>query len=557
MNRFTRLATALMILALPWLQPLPCLAQPPAPPAAAPPSASPPRPVEEKSPLEIPPPPSGEVVHLELPPLEPGDLRFPINLATALRLSDARPLIVASAQASAWVAEAKLQEAKLIWVPDFNLGFDYIRHDGFGPDTIRGVNIPSDQNAFGQQSPGSFGRSQNQNINYFYGGAALFLMQNTTDMLFEPLAARQVLNARRWDIQTAKNDALLMTARAYFNVHKLRGQYAGALDVVRKGRQLVAEIAELRRDLVPAVEVDRARNLLAMMEQQAVFARQGWRRASADLTQVLRLDPRAVVEPLEHDHMQMTLIEPDRSLDDLIPIGLTNRPELAAHQALVQAQLVRIRQEKMRPRMPVVMVQGFQTPYEQIEVGGFGIGNGGKMNLWSGREDISPQLLWKVDSVGLGNLAMVKWRRGETSRAMVDLFKVQDAVAGDVTRAQARLQSAGARVIQAEREVRGALINYNGSYEGLKQTQRFGNVLHLVFRPQEAVFALQLLKLAYDNYFATVAEYNTAGFELFHALGYPAREVAVFRAPGEVAPVDTTRPTYLPPVGTGPPPPTR
>ena len=145
------------------------------------PAASPPRPVEERSPLEIPPPPDGEVVHLPLPPLEAGDLRFPINLATALRLSDARPLIVASAQASAWVAEAKLQQAKLIWVPDFNLGFDYYRHDGFGPDTIRGVNIPSDENALGQHAPGSFGRSQNQNINFFYAGGAFFLMQYTTD----------------------------------------------------------------------------------------------------------------------------------------------------------------------------------------------------------------------------------------------------------------------------------------------------------------------------------------------------------------------------------------
>jgi outer membrane protein TolC len=521
------------------------------------PAASPPRPVEERSPLEIPPPPDGEVVHLPLPPLEAGDLRFPINLATALRLSDARPLIVASAQASAWVAEAKLQQAKLIWVPDFNLGFDYYRHDGFGPDTIRGVNIPSDENALGQHAPGSFGRSQNQNINFFYAGGAFFLMQYTTDAIFEPLAARQVLNARRWDIQTSKNEALLMTAKAYFNVHKNRGQYAGALDVVVKGRQLVREISELRRDLVPAVEVDRARNLLAMMEQQAVSARQGWRRASADLTQVLRLDPRAVVEPLEHDHLQITLIDPDRPLDDLIPIGLTNRPELAAHQAMVQAMLVRIREEKMRPLLPVGMIQGFQTPYEQIEFGGMGFGNGGKLNLWSGREDISPQFLWKADSLGLGNLAMIKWRRGEASRETVELFRVQDAVAGDVTRAQARFQSAAARVVQAEREVRGALVNYNGSYEGLKQTQRFGNVLHLVFRPQEAVFALQLLKLAYDNYFATVAEYNAAGFELFHALGYPAREVAIFRSPGEVAPVDTTRPTYLPPVGTGPPPATR
>ena len=45
---------------------------------------------------------------LEVRTLEPTDFRFPINLATALRLSDARPLIVAAAQASVWVAEAEL-----------------------------------------------------------------------------------------------------------------------------------------------------------------------------------------------------------------------------------------------------------------------------------------------------------------------------------------------------------------------------------------------------------------------------------------------------------------
>ena len=36
---------------------------------------------------------------LKSAPFEPTDIRFPINLATALRLSDARPLIVAAAQA--------------------------------------------------------------------------------------------------------------------------------------------------------------------------------------------------------------------------------------------------------------------------------------------------------------------------------------------------------------------------------------------------------------------------------------------------------------------------
>ncbi len=549
-------------------QTIPAAWQEPSPPEPAPPSG-----ITEKTPfpqkLELPaqpskktdleakPPPGGEATKLPLPPLEPGDLRFPINLATALRLADARPLTIAAAQASAWVAEAQLQRAKVLWLPDFNLGFDYIRHDGFGPDTIRGVNIPSDENAFGQHAPGSFGRSQNQNINYFYAGGALFLMRNSTDMLFEPLAARQHLNAKRWDIQTAKNDALLMTARAYFEVHKNRGLYAGALDTVRKGRRLVEIINELRKDLVQPYEVDRARTLLADLEQRAVSHRQAWRRASADLTQVLRLDPRAVVEPLEQDHLQITLIDPDRSLDDLIPIGLTNRPELAAHQAMVQEMLVRIRQEKLRPVMPILNVNGFQTPYEQIQVGAFGIGNGGKLNLWSSRFDMAPQIMFQAANLGLGNMAMVKWRRGMASQATIELFKAQDKVAADVTRAQARLQSAAARVVQAERELVTALVNYNGVVEGLGQTRRFGNVLQLVFRPQEAVFSLNLLKLAYDDYFTTVAEYNTAQFELFHALGYPAREISYFRQPGELAPVDTSRPGYLPPVGTGPPPATR
>ncbi len=189
-------------------------------------------------------------------------------------------------------------------------------------------------------------------------------MQFATDMIFEPLHARQTFNAARWDIQTAKNDALLMTAMAYFNVHKYRGQYAVAIDVVARGRKLVEEIDHLSRDLVPAVEIDRARNLLADMEQHAVSARQNWRVASANLTRVLRLDPRAVVEPLEHDHLQITLIDPSRSLDDLIPIGLTNRPELAAHQAQVQATLVAIRREKLRPLLPSILINGFTTPYE-------------------------------------------------------------------------------------------------------------------------------------------------------------------------------------------------
>jgi hypothetical protein len=76
-----------------------------------------------------------------------------------------------------------------------------------------------------------------------------------------------------------------------------------------------------------------------------------------------------------------------------------------------------------------------------------------------------------------------------------------------------------------------------------------GDVLVRINRPQEVLFALQLLKESFDNYFTTAAEYNRAQFELFHALGYPAREIIYVNFPGTVEPVDTTRPAYLPPDG--------
>ncbi|MBV8555841.1 MAG: TolC family protein, partial [Planctomycetaceae bacterium] len=278
---------------------------------------------------------------------------------------------------------------------------------------------------------------------------------------------------------------------------------------------------------------------------------------SANLTQVLRLDPRAVVEPLEHDHTQVTLIDPGRPLDDLMPIALTNRPELASRRALVAAAEEGIRREKARPLLPLVLLNGFQSAGMLIQGGLFALGPNSSLNQWTGREDTSIQLIWQLENFGFGNLARIKAQRGHESRAIIDLRRTQDMVAADVTRAYARLQSATARVLQADRALRTGIITFNGHLEGLGQTRRLANVLVLTFRPQEAVYSLELLNVAFDEYFTTVAEYNRAQFELFHALGYPAQEVTSLRTPGEVLAVDTARPPYLPPVGNGPPPATR
>jgi outer membrane protein TolC len=518
-------------------RPLPVPSQSPSPPV--PPSPASPQPFRDRAganrsagagnPLAT-------DMMLKPAPFDPGDKRFPINLATALRLSDARPLVVAAAQTSVWIAEAELTRAKVLWVPSLTFAADYIRHDGGGPDFNKGI----------LTSP---------SLNYFYAGPSLFQYINLTDAIFQPLAARQVLNSRHFDVQTAKNDALLRTSDAYFYVHQFRGTYAGALYTVERGHLLVDRITELGRELVPTVEIERAKNLLADLEQRAASARQEWRVQSANLTQVLRLDPRAVVEPMESDHAQVTLIDPGREIDELMSIALKNRPELSSRRALVEAAEYRVRREKARPLLPLVMLNGFQTSGGMmIQAGVFGLGPGNDLNQWKGRDDVSIQCMWQLEGFGIGNMARIKAQRGEQSRSVIDLRRTQDMVVGDVTRARARVQSAAVRVLQADRALRTGIITFNGQLAGLSQTRRFGDVLTLVNRPQEAVYSLKLLNTAFEEYFSTVGEYNRAEFELFHALGYPAREVAQLRPPGEYLPVDTSRPSFLPAVGNGPPP---
>jgi len=69
------------------------------------------------------------------------------------------------------------------------------------------------------------------------------------DAIFEPLSARQILKARQFDIQAAKNDSLMEVAVAYFNVQQARGRLAGTVDTVAKGRELVRKVEVLGKGI--------------------------------------------------------------------------------------------------------------------------------------------------------------------------------------------------------------------------------------------------------------------------------------------------------------------
>jgi len=462
--------------------------------------------------------------------IQEGEIPLPINFATAMQLSDARPLIIDAAKASEMVAAARLDKAKVLWLPNIYAGIDYYRHDG---QNVTFTGVPA--------------INSRQSVTVGPGVSAVFA---TTDAIYEPLSAKQILKARQYEIQAAKNDALLEVSIAYFNVQQARGKLAGSIDTVNKGRELVRKTEFLGKGLAAPVEIDRARTLLASLEENSVEARNEWRVASAELSRVLRLNPLAQILPVEPPHLAVMLISPSQSIDNLITLGLTSRPELSSNQALVQSTLVKLKQEKMRPFIPSLLLQGNSGANSNgppLIAGWSANGLNGNIN-GGGRFDVNAQALWELKNFGFGNRALIRDREGQRQQALVELFMVQDRVAAEVVQSQTQLSSSAEKTAFADAGLKNALISYDGNLKGMSETTRFGDVLMLVNRPQEVVAALQQLDTAYNNYFKSVQDYNRSQFKLFRAVGYPAEVLALQKTTGKTIDVDTIRPFNLPPV---------
>jgi outer membrane protein TolC len=463
-----------------------CAETPPPTPIPMPPSPSP-APTPAPTPLATTPAP---------------DKPYPITLAVALQLVNAKPLDIALAAQQVELATRHYERAKLLWVPNLMLGTDYFRHEG------------------GQQN--FAGEILRSNRHTFMAGFGPNLVVSSSDAIFAPLAARQDLLARTAWQQATTNDTTLAVAEAYMHVQQARAELAGATFAVRNAETVSAKVTALAEGLVPPLESNRARIELARRRQAVASATESWRIASAELTRLLRLEYGVTVEPSEPATLPIRVIADDQSPDVLVPIALTNRPELAAHQALVQATLTRLKQEKYRPLTPSVAIRSVSTnPSGSLGYGVFGGGVNDRMNQFGSRFDIDVQLVWEFSALGLGNRVRINERRVESYAATLELFRMQDRIAAEVVTAHAQLVAASERLNEAEPAYRDAVELVTKSIDGMGQTRRVGEYVTLVIRPQEVVAALQIFAQANSDYARAVGDHNRAQFRLYRALGHP------------------------------------
>ncbi len=448
---------------------------------------------------------SSSSITFNAPSLRPNEKPLPINLATALGLANAQPWDILAASERIRVASAQLQQSNVLWLPSLYTGGVYQTHAGA---------TQSADGAISSQSSGAFEFGTTPQFQFAF-----------TEAIFEPLASRRILQARKAELQTITNDTTFSVAKIYFDVLEARGDLAAAGEVIRRINELIRKTEVMAQEgLVPQVELTRAQAQLARFRQTERSARERWNVASAELARILRLDPSAVLVPVEPPHLQITLVSPEQPLDGLLPVALMARPELTSYRALTEAALKRWREEQYRPLVPLVFARGnsTQTP-DPLAFGVFGGGPGGSMSNFRTRFDYEVQVLWELKNLGFGNMAAMRQRRAEYDVAKIQAYRMQDFVAREVSEAYAQMQSARDRVVMAEDELRKADSSANDNFKGLGEVKRGANLVILVIRPQEAIAAEQALIQAYYDYYGSVADYNRTQFLLYRALGNPAQ----------------------------------
>jgi len=463
--------------------------------------------------------------------LIPGQVLVPIDLAGALRAAGARDLDIAIARQQVCRAIADLQAARALWLPSLFLGPTWYRLDGQVQSITGKVlttsrsslfigGLAASPNTYPAAPPGSG----------FPPPTGLISVLRFSDAILTPRAANRMLAANKADLHAATNDALLAASEAHFDLLLASGLLAIEREAAANARILSDITASYARSGA-GLEADHQRTLTELDHRRGNIEDAVGRLevASANLVNLLVLDPSQVLAPVEPAEVVFRLLPDETPLDEMIVQGLHQRPELASAQALVQATLLRLKQARLRPLVPSLAFS--------YAGGGFGGGQNSFFGDFGSRGDATVSLYWELQNLGISDYAIAKRSLADQKTAALRLIKVENQVAADVTTAYKSRLAASRRMGQAAPAVSKGLESLRLNMLNIRR----GAGLPAATRPLEVLQPIQALAQARTDYLHAVIAYNRAQFRLYRAIGWPGQIV-----PNRVQPTSTSTATAAP-----------
>jgi outer membrane protein TolC len=423
----------------------------------------------------------------------------PLDLATALVLTQGQNPRVAFAQAQIAQSMAVHDAARALWLPSIRTGMNYNKHEN-RLQIVEGQNEQISRGAaFGGLGAFAVGAGSPQI-------PGVYAMFHTTDAIFQRRITGYALDAREFQASAVTNDQLLETALAYLALLEAAQRKAIAAETLSHGQELVKLTGDYAESGAGNLaDADRATAALALLKNEVARADEAAAVASARVAQQLSSDPAVLIVPQEDNIVPIDLVPLDTlAMGDLVATGLTNRPELAASRSLVSEAVNRLQREENAPWLPSILLG--------VSYGGFGAGTGGQITNGGPRFDFDGVAWWELRNLGFGERAARDNARAQIQQARMQEVQTMDLVAREVVETYSQVQARKRQIASAEEGITAAQRSYERNLDRIRNVQGL---------PIEVLQSIQALDAARREYLRAVVDYNTAQFRLHRSLGWP------------------------------------
>ncbi len=447
----------------------------------------------------------------------------PVTLLDALKLASLGNLDIAQARLLVERSRANLQILRSRYLPNINLGSTYTKHEGQIQRTEGNV-ISVDRDSL-------------------FVGLGPSLSVHLGDALFLPAEGKLLLEAVRIGQVRVTNDTLLRVADAYLAVllarrrvaqfdetlefltstreSELRGGSQGLLPLiksfVRSGNALPSDQARVEADVVRRYE-ERSRAVEEV------------RTTSAELARLLRMDPTTFLLPADDYRWPLDIHGSawgEASIETLVGQALRSRPELAENSVLIESALARYRAAKWQPCLPNLVVNynwggfgGGPGVVGRTRAGAIILGRSGNIDQFDTRSDLELSLVWRLQGLGLGNLAQQQDARLRIDQTRVRQVQLQDLVVSQVVRSLESIQRGKERVAILQSGLFDEKGNRNGAvYRSLRLN--FLRIKNGQGTPLDVLDSTRRLADVLGSYSQALTNYDRARFRLLVALGLP------------------------------------
>ncbi len=420
---------------------------------------------------------------------------MPIDLATALKLANARNYQVALANERVKQAAAELRQKEYLLIPTLSVGASWHHSEGRLQESGGRIREVSRSSAFFGGGAGGVGAGPIMQ-------PGLSVTANLADVYFAPLAARQNHAAIKAASAAVTDQLALRVAEAYFALVRARAGVGVAEEAVKNA----GELAKVTSDFSTTGEGLKSDAQRAKVEQ--LIRQRGWEQAkeafdvaAARLAQLLHLEAGVNLEPIDANPAPLKIVDGRRPVEKLVAAALENRPEVKQTASLVRRAEQDLKSARYRPVVPNVSVG--------VSGGGFGGGVGGGIGRTDVRTDVNALVFWQWESFGLGDQAKVQVRRSQVRQAEHNRTGVMDAIIAQVRQAYVQVNSRERQITIAEAAVKSARESYELNRDRIFEKQGL---------PIEVLQAIQSLAAARQVYVDTVTEYNQAQYRLLTAV---------------------------------------